>query len=171
MPWLAEPFYIQQQAFQAACSYVWPIDRLIHLYKYQARLDLLPIFTELLLHRAKPDAQALLAIPLSQQKLASRGFNQSLLLAQQLSKHWNIPLWQPLERHAGLAQRQLSREERLTNLEHAFYVNPAQTRVIPRKVLVIDDVITTGSTFMAIQTALHALGVTSVECLAIAKAV
>lgn len=155
---------------KAACHYRWPVDRLIHLYKYQGQLDLLPVLTDLLLQLPKPEVQAMIATPLSADRLKQRGFNQSLLLAKQLSKQWQIPLWRPLQRHHTLAQQHSSRSERLTNLRQAFYPDPAQCRIIPRKVVVIDDVFTTGSTLTTIEEQLLSLGVQNVVHYVVAAA-
>ncbi len=172
MPWLSDRIVstVDDHQVQAACHYVWPVDRLIHLYKYQGRLDLLPILTDLMLHLPKPAVQAIVAVPLSDRRLKQRGFNQALLLAKQLSKHWQIPIWQPLQRHHTVAQQHLTRSERLINLEQAFYMNKAQCKIIPRKVVVIDDVFTTGSTLSMIQVQLLNLGVQHVEHRVIAQA-
>ncbi len=171
MPWFNQDTQISKnQNIKAACHYGWPVDRLIHLYKYQGRLDLLPVLTDLLLKLPKPDIQAIVAVPLSNDRLKQRGFNQSLLLAKQLSRQWQVPLWQPLHRHHTLAQQHLSRSERLNNLQQAFYLNKAQCRVIPRKVVVIDDVFTTGSTLTAIEEQLLSLGVQHIAHYVIATA-
>ncbi len=172
MPWLSDSAIsaLDGHQVQAACHYAWPVDRLIHLYKYQGRLDLVPIFTDLMLQLPKPAVQAIVPAPLSQRRLKQRGFNQSLVLAKQLSIQWHIPIWQPLQRRHTVAQQHLTRTERLSNLQQAFYVNHAQCRVIPRKVVVIDDVFTTGSTLSMIQAQLLDLGVQHVEHRVIAKA-
>lgn len=155
---------------QAACHYVWPVDRLIHLYKYQQRLDLLPILRDILLQAPKPAVQALVAVPSSPEKLVTRGFNPTLLLAQQLSKAWQIPLWQPLKRHHTPPQQGLSQTERLSNVHHAFYPHHRQCRIIYRKILIIDDVVTTGSTLRAMHQQLHDMGVQDIQSLVIAQA-
>lgn len=172
MPWLSDRIVstVDDHQVQAACHYGWPVDRLIHLYKYQGRLDLLPVLTDLMLHLPKPQVQAIVPVPLSAQRLKQRGFNQALLLAKQLSKHWQIPIWQPLNRNHTVAQQHLNRTERLSNLQQAFYVNKAQCKIIPRKVVVIDDVFTTGSTLSMIQVQLLHLGVQYVEHRVIAQA-
>lgn len=155
---------------QAACHYVWPVDRLIHQYKYQQRLELLPILHDILLQMPKPAVQALVAVPSSPEKLVTRGFNPTLLLAQQLSKMWQIPLWQPLNRHHRPPQQGLSQTERFINLQNAFYINTDQCRVIYHKILIIDDVMTTGSTLAAMQQQLNNLGVQQIQSLVIARA-
>ncbi|XID75085.1 ComF family protein [Alkanindiges sp. WGS2144] len=171
MPWCHNPlsFDFENLNIHATCMYAWPVDRLIHLYKYQNRLDLLPILTDLLLQHPKPAVQAIVPVPLSCKRLKQRGFNQALLLAKTLGTVWQIPLWQPLNRHHSIAQQNLSRQERLSNVQGAFYPNVPECRVIPRKVLLVDDVVTTASTLKSMQDALVQLGVQHIECLVIAR--
>jgi ComF family protein len=174
LPWLLQSASASNQSIshpvQAACHYGWPVDRLIHLYKYQQRLDVLPVLRDILLRTSRPSVQALIAVPSSPERLVTRGFNPASLLAHELSKAWQIPVWQPLNRHHTPAQQNLSRAERLTNLQDAFYINTTQCRVIYRKVLIIDDVITTGSTLNAIHQQLESLGVQQIQSLVIAQA-
>ncbi|TEU24230.1 ComF family protein [Alkanindiges illinoisensis] len=170
LPHHSLPNRSMSHSVQAACHYVWPVDRLIHQYKYQQRLELLPILHDILLQTPKPAVQALVAVPSSPEKLVTRGFNPTLLLAQQLSKTWQIPLWQPLSRHHTPAQQGLSQTERFINLQDAFYINTDQCRVIYRKILIIDDVMTTGSTLAAMQQQLDKLGVQQIQSLVIARA-
>jgi len=170
LPHHSLPNQSMSHSVQAACHYVWPVDRLIHQYKYLQRLDLLPILRDILLQTPNPAVQALVAVPSSPEKLVARGFNPTLLLAQQLSKTWQIPLWQPLSRHHTPAQQGLSQTERFINLQDAFYINTDQCRVIYRKILIIDDVMTTGSTLAAMQQQLDKLGVQQMQSLVIARA-
>lgn len=174
LPWLLQVTpatgRIIAHPVQAACHYRWPVDRLIHRYKYQQRLDLLPVLRDILLHVPKPAVQALIAVPSAPERLVLRGFNPALLLAQQLGQHWKIPLWQPLNRHHTPPQQSLSQSERFSNLQDAFYLNLPQCRVIYRKVLIIDDVITTGSTLAAMHHQLDSLGVQHIQSLVIAQA-
>lgn len=158
------------QHIQIVCHYNWPVDRLIHLYKYQQRLDLLPLLSAILLSAPKPAVQALVAVPSAPERLRQRGFNPVLLLAQQLSQHWQIPLWQPLARHHTLPQQGLSGQERRSNVQQAFYIATSRPRVIPRSVLIIDDVMTTGSTLQQMQILLNHLGVPDIHSLVLAHA-
>ena len=158
------------QHIQIVCHYNWPVDRLIHLYKYQQRLDLLPLLSAILLSIHKPAVQALVAVPSAPERLRQRGFNPVLLLAQQLSQYWQIPLWQPLARHHTLPHQGLSGQERRSNVQQAFYIATPRARVIPRKVLIIDDVMTTGSTLQHMQILLKQLGVQDIQSLVLAHA-
>jgi ComF family protein len=170
LPWLGETFQRYNCQIHAACHYVWPVDRLIHLYKYQQRLDLLPLLSHLLLKQPKPKVHALVAAPMSPQRLKTRGYNQALLLAQQLSKQWDIPVWQPLARLDRPAQQTLSGAERLQNMRDVFYEKPNRSSITPRHIMIIDDVVTTGSTLFHLSEALQQLGVRQCESLVIAKA-
>lgn len=170
LPWLSETFQRHDCTITAACHYQWPVDRLIHLYKYQQRLDLLPILSHMLIKQPKPKVHAIVPIPLSLERLKDRGYNQSLLLAKHLSKYWDIPVWQPLARLDRPAQQTLSAHERLQNVEGVFYPQQSHNPITPRRVLIIDDVVTTGSTLFHFAKALHHLGVKDCQHLVLAKA-
>lgn len=117
-------------------------------------------------------ADAIVPMPISSPRLKERGFNQSLLLAKEAAKLWNLPVWQPIGRHHRLPQQGLSRSERLLNLEDAFYPLPHQQRHLANsRVVIMDDVVTTGSSVIMLSHALKALGIeeTKVACLAIAN--
>lgn len=85
-------------------------------------------------------------IPLSRQRLRERGYNQAALLAQQLKPsplHTDL-LWRLQD---TAAQAQLTRAQRLRNLRHSFAINPCQAALLKNcRVLLIDDVMTTGAT-------------------------
>lgn len=170
IPWLLDSFTIQEVKITAVCHYDWPIDRLIHQFKYQQHVDYLPLLTHLLLRTKRPAVHAIVPVPLSDQRLRERGFNQSLLLARQLSKHWKIPVWQPLQRQHRVAQQHLDRHERLINLEQAFTPQSTRNKITPRKILLLDDVVTTGSTLFHMSESLQQLGVKQCQGLVIARA-
>ncbi len=109
-------------------------------------------------------------MPISKQRLTERGFNQSLLLAKLLSKQLKIPVWQPVQRLNERSQKGLSRLERFENIEQQFVAMTQEKRRY-RRVLIIDDVITTGSSIHALNQALKQLGCTSIyaSCLAAAS--
>lgn len=172
LPWYQQPYDLAQLRVQAACHYQYPLDRLIQLFKHQQRLDLLPLLNYCLRQLHKPDADAIIPMPISSQRLKQRGFNQSLLLARALAGHWQLPVWQPVAKQHRPPQQGLSRAERLVNLEGAFYALPAQaSRLNNKKLLILDDVMTTGSSLLLLSDTLLAMGALQVEaaCLAIAE--
>ncbi len=88
-------------------------------------------------------AVAVAAVPLAHKRLAERGYNQSQLLASMLHK----PMAVGLRRVVDTPHQQgLSRSERLQNVQGAFAV----TGALPRQLLLIDDVLTTGATLRAL---------------------
>ncbi len=166
--WRGETVHVQDLSVQVAFAYQWPIDRLIHLYKYQARLELLPVFQYGLTQLQRPQVDALLAVPLSPVRLRERGFNQSHELAKRMAYHWDIPLLTHVSRLEGLRQKGLSRAERLQNLDNAFVIDPT-IHVLPCRIALIDDVLTTGSTLLSLAAYLRAEGVEEVSGIVVAS--
>ena len=138
LSWRGEMLRVQDMSIQVAFAYQWPIDRLIHLYKYQTRLELLPIFQYGLMQLQRPNADALLAVPVSPTRLQERGFNQSHELAKQMADHWDIPLLTGVNRRDGLRQKGLSRGERLQNLDDAFVLDGCMPP-LPRRIALIAE--------------------------------
>lgn len=100
---------------------------------------------------------AIIPTPMSWWGLVRRGYNQSALLAQHLSRLLSIPICHPLGRKHGPAQRSLTREQRLALDPTAF--PPRQATFLHTHVAIIDDVLTTGSTVRAMAASLAQLGV------------
>jgi ComF family protein len=125
------------------------------------------------LARAAAAAQVAVPIPLSRRRLASRTFNQCQVLIAHAGRHLAIPV-----RPAALtrvrdtpSQAGLDIAARRANVRGAFAVAPAQARHIrDRRVLVVDDIMTTGATFAAAAAALLAAGAAEVSCFAFARA-
>lgn len=146
--------------------YEWPIDRLIHLIKYDQQLVWLPALGLTCAAKPPQPIDALLPVPLAQSRLQKRGFNQSALIAQHLSKHWNIPIWQGATRtRATLNQQQLREHERRDNLAGAFAIADHP----PARLLLIDDVCTTGSTLSTLAAACREAGCQHVAAWVIAS--
>ena len=118
----------------------------------------------------KKGADVIIPVPMHKNKLRKRGFNQAELIADYISKTLDIPLEtnvlikiKKTEPQAGTN----SRKERLENLEGAFGVSGDILR--GKTVLLVDDVITTGSTMRQCAVALRAGGAREVWGLAILK--
>lgn len=106
--------------------------------------------------------ECLVPVPIHKARLAERGYNQAYLLAEELSKLPGIPqTFQHLERiRFTEPQNQLTLSERIKNVKGAFAVAPESLQgVLPERVLLIDDVLTTGNTLNACAHALRAGGV------------
>ena len=129
----------------AAVDYGWPWHALLARYKFQgrsgwartlaARMRASPGATELL-----ADAQVVLPMPISQERLAERGYHQAWLLARALSPDKSDEGLLLRIRHTP-SQRGLPRSERLANLRGAFAVEPLRAQTLRgRSVLLVDDV-------------------------------
>ena len=114
-------------------------------------------------------AQWVVPMPLSPQRLAERGFNQSWLLAKHLSPD--------KARHDLLlrirdtpAQRTLPRAQRLRNVRGAFSIHPLQAAALRgQRVMLVDDVMTTGASMHMAAKALQEAGVAHVTALVFAR--
>lgn len=113
---------------------------------------------------------ALVVVPLSAQKLAARGYNQVDLFARPLAGRLGVPyLPRALERtRETRSQVGLSGSERRQNLNRAFAADPAQVR--GRRILLVDDVYTTGTTGNACARALRDAGAAAVLLFTLARA-
>ncbi|MHA3048769.1 ComF family protein [Acinetobacter sp. ANC 4641] len=171
LPWLKQNISRQEIQIQVAAYYQYPLDRMIQQFKYEQQLHYLPLFNHMLSQLKFPKVQAIVPMPISQQRLIERGYNQALLLAEHLAKKLNVPIWQPILRQDQQHQKGLNRLERLSNIEQQFVVQ-APSKVRYRRVLIVDDVITTGSSIQALHTKLQQLGCQQIHavCLASPKA-
>lgn len=99
------------------------------------------------LHRLKwPLPDAIVPVPMSFTRRFDRGYNQSLLLAEELGKMLNRPIWEALKRRSGdFSQAALSLEQR-RKLEGQSFKLRQNPSIQGKVLLVVDDVMTTGST-------------------------
>ena len=173
LPWFKQNHQTQlfrnEMQIHVALNYQFPIDRLIQKYKYERQLHFQTLLTHSLMQLRLPKVQAIVPMPISTERLAERGYNQMLIIANLLSKKLNIPVWQPVIRLAQHSQKGLSRVERMENIAEQFQVIKAERRKY-RKVLIIDDVVTTGSSIRALSNALEKLGCQQIEIACIAAA-
>jgi ComF family protein len=114
-------------------------------------------------------ADLVVPVPLAPARLRRRGFNQAALLADQVAAavHGTI-VPEVLRRQERAAQSTLAAAERLLNLKGAFAC-PLPTRVQGRRVLLVDDVVTTGATVSACADTLAEAGARRVSALAFAR--
>lgn len=157
----------------AAAPHAAPLSDAVHRFKYGGRPDLAEQLSELAVPALQgfepgPDT-VLVPVPLHPRRLAERGYNQSALLARQLSRRLGLrfaPLAlariKPTVRQVGQ-----SRDERWSNMSDAFVVRKPQA-LDGYGVVLVDDVLTTGATATACIRPILALGnrVTGVVTLA-----
>lgn len=137
--------------------------------KYEGRSDLGRPLGRLLLAAARASGvrgDLVVPVPLHPVRLAERGYNQATLLAREVAPElgrFAVPLRRT---EARLRQAALRRDERLSNLRGVFVAHPS---VAGRRVIVVDDVCTTGATLAACESALRAAGASAVFPIALAR--
>lgn len=150
-----------------------PLSKAIHALKYEGvRVLAAPLGTFMAEYAIDLGlaADVLVPVPLHRSRERQRGYNQSRLLALEISARVGWPVVDALTRLRNTpAQVGLSRAQRLDNVRGAFCATDAT--VSGRRVLLIDDVCTTGATLGACAEALRRAGAHSVWALTLARAV
>lgn len=161
---------------RAVAFYDGAMAKLIHGFKYSDRHDARRLFGRWLASAGSELAaqcDVILPIPLSRWRLIERRFNQSAILAMEVGRRAGRPVAPlALERiKATRSQVGLTALERAQNLSGAFAVPARQRhRIAGQRVLLIDDVLTTGATCNSAARALKAAGASRVDVLALAIA-
>ncbi len=143
---------------------------LIHLLKYQHFMGISELFAEALYTRVQNEYDEISAVPLNPIRMRERGYNQSALIATHFSRKTGIP-FNPLllERIKNTpSQTKLNREQRIKNMQDAFICH---FDLSGQRILLIDDVITTGSTLNACAFVLKTAGAKQVDIAALATPV
>ncbi len=162
------------EAGLAAFVYGGPIRAAVHKLKYGKRPDLAVSLGALLVEALEERVErcdVVIPVPLHPLRLVTRGYNQAALLAVPLARALRAPLSvRLLERRSFVAaQARLNREARDLNVKEAFVALP-RGDVRGKHVVLVDDVVTTGSTFAACSAALLRAGARRVTCVALARA-
>ncbi|HYC36826.1 MAG TPA: ComF family protein [Usitatibacter sp.] len=154
----------------AALQYCFPVDRLVHRFKFQGDFAMGTWLGTQLARRVEgmPRPKLLVAPPLGARRLRERGFNQSVELARTVGSALGIAVdpFIVCRVRDTVAQRGLDAEERRRNLAGAF---ECRGTVRGLHVGVIDDVITTGATVDAVAAALKGAGAQAVSIWAAAR--
>ena len=165
-----------------ALPYAYPWSELITRYKFGDRPGWAPFFAKLLLQApgVQPAFAALQAsdfiipMPLSAQRLQSRGFNQAWQLVSALASQ-SVSVARPdaqllLRVKHTPPQTELQREARLANVKGAFQVDPLRLPLLAgRRVILVDDVMTSGASLFTAATVLRAAGAVHITALALAR--
>ena len=156
---------------RAPMIYAFPISQALKALKFRRQLWHAPALAELMLPILAEEfshCDALLPVPLHRWRHARRGFNQAEELCRPLRRATGLRILTDIKRSRATRQQSgLSAAERQRNLEDAFDV----VNFLPcRHPLIVDDVITTGSTVCQFANALLRSGAESVSVIAVARA-
>jgi competence protein ComFC len=159
----------------SACKYTGLIKHCIHLFKYQRKRKTANLLGDILIrflqdNFSKENIDLITAVPLHKHKLQERGFNQSQIIADKLSAHLKIKnSFNNLCRiKKTVSQVSLSAQQRKLNTKGAFSCKyPAEFQ--NKRILIIDDIFTTGSTLNECARVLKQSGAKTVTCLTIAR--
>lgn len=159
---------------RAVAQYAGVMRTLVHDLKFRDRHDARRLFGRWLAESGAEliaDAEVVVPVPLGRWRLLGRRFNQAAILAQEVARLGGLG-FEPtalVRTRATETQVGLTRMERRRNVSGAFAVVPARKAALAgRKVLLIDDVVTTGATVAACTRALRRAGAIDVDVLALA---
>lgn len=161
----------------AAAFYNREMRHLIHLFKYAGKTGLAKEFSRFIVSFLEQYSIRLtgydlvVPVPLHSSRMRERGYNQGELLAQQVAEALNIPCVPGIlcRTRATEFQARLSPKQRWTNIDGAFRIKHSE-RLNNTSVLVVDDLLTTGTTASEIAKILKRSGVSRVGVLTLAIA-
>ena len=155
-------------ATAAAFSYAFPIDKLVQAVKFSAHLSLVDQLADALVPRILTRPDHIIAMPLHPLRLRERGFNQSHLLAQRLSKKLDISLLADVcERTRNTPpQSLLPWQERGKNIRGAF---TCSADFSGKHIAIVDDVMTTGTSIEELARTLRQAGAVKISAWVLAR--
>jgi len=151
--------------------------KIIHKFKYQDNLHLLDYLVSLMNNLGVSiisQADYIVPVPMHKYKLLKRGYNQAALLAMRIAKKNNIKYLPELliKKKNTLAQADLKKDQRVNNIKNTIVINKKYVNLISeKKILIIDDVITTGATIDECSNIIRKYNPSSILVLSLAKSV
>lgn len=158
---------------RAVASHGGTMRELTHKLKYGDKQHLARMLSRFMASAGAPllkDAELLIPIPLSRQRLWQRGFNQAAALASAISRRTGVPHDPMLLERRKDTQSQvgLTREQRADNLRGAFALAQGRAdEVRGRNIVLVDDVVTTGATLNTAARVLRRAGARRIDALSV----
>jgi competence protein ComFC len=151
-----------------------PLREALHSLKYKSNLGVVEIFVDKLTTMVAQNDwnfDIIVPVPTSKMHERERGYNQAKMIALPLSWKLHIPLADNVVTRIKATESQihLSNEERFKNLEGAFSANSAKLKT--KKVLLVDDIVTTGATMISCSKTLLEAGCSSIYCVTVAQTI
>ena len=114
------------------------------------------------------DVDAMIPIPIHKKRELTRGYNQAYLLAKELSAYINVPVRKDIvkRKKATAPLKRLSEQQRKNNLKNAFIIESNDVKL--KKILLIDDIYTTGATIDTVSALLRQAGIEEIYFLTVA---
>ncbi len=168
------PLYIDEA--WAVSSHHSPITSLLYQLKYRSIKGIGEYCGDLICYcLSLPKVHAVVTVPLHPKKLKHRGFNQAQVIGQRLAQNLGIPWYDLLSRKRDSRSQAsgMNKSNRITNTENLYTINIGVLKKLqaknelPLEVLLVDDVITTGSTTNACAKVLKKFGVKRVIAVAV----
>lgn len=145
----------------------------LYRFKYQGRQEYAEFYGLIMAGRMRTkigawEPEAIIPVPLSKEREIKRGYNQAALLARQLSAALQIPCMEELieRRKNTVPMKELGLQQRQINLKNAFIMHGYDVKL--RRVIIVDDIYTTGSTIDAIASLLLQNGVQEIYFITLA---
>lgn len=161
---------------RALFQYHYPLDAMLQRYKYQQQLGLANTFSNLMADAfCNQDAMVehalfdrIIPMPLHPKRLADRGFNQSVEISRLISKRLKLPLDTASCNRIKFSppQASLPFKARIKNMRGAF---ECDTSLQGERILLLDDVMTTGASLHELAATVKNAGASHVECWVVAR--
>ena len=158
---------------RAAVSYSGVARRFVRVWKERGLRPLATLAAELVVDVVPaPAADVITYIPPDGDRSLKRGHQPAAALARELAAQWDLEAVPLLDRTRPVArQTGLTRVERRRNVRGAFVSHAGGRKAVPRTVVLVDDVYTTGATVAAAGSALRASGIRTVHVVTFARAI
>lgn len=158
-------------------KYEKEIRDLIIQYKFQDKSYLYKTFAKIFLNDEKfkndfvNKYDCIISVPIHKKRMKVRGYNQSQLIAKEIASNCGIELYKDvlIKNKNIVAQSSLDKLDRVKNIQDAFIVKDELEKIRNKKILIFDDIFTTGSTVNECAKVLLKNGATKVGVCTVAK--